>query len=67
MKRMDLSMVLVAVLMCISGYAALFVAPDERTMHAAQRIFYFHLPSWIAMFTAFFIAVVGIRPTNGIP
>jgi heme exporter protein C len=44
--------------MCLSGYAALFVAPDERTMHAAQRIFYFHVPSWIAMFVAFFIAVI---------
>ncbi len=50
---------IVVVLMCLSGYAALFVAPDERTMHAAQRIFYFHLPSWIAMFVAFFIAVIG--------
>ena len=59
MKRTVTSTLLVAVLMCISGYAALFVAPDERTMHAAQRIFYFHVPSWIAMFTAFFIAVIG--------
>lgn len=50
---------IVVVLMCLSGYAALFVAPDERTMHAAQRIFYFHVPSWIAMFVAFFIAVIG--------
>src|SRR6266478_5581680 len=59
MKRTVTSTLLVAVLMCLSGYAALFVAPDERTMHAAQRIFYFHVPSWIAMFTAFFIAVIG--------
>ena len=59
MKRTVTSTLLVAVLMCISGYAALFVAPDERTMHAAQRIFYFHVPSWIAMFTAFFITVIG--------
>lgn len=59
MKRTVVTTLLVAVLMCVSGYAALFVAPDERTMHAAQRIFYFHVPSWIAMFVAFFIAVVG--------
>jgi heme exporter protein C len=59
MKRTVITTLLVAVLMCVSGYAALFVAPDERTMHAAQRIFYFHVPSWIAMFVAFFIAVVG--------
>jgi heme exporter protein C len=59
MKRTVLSTLLVTVLMCLSGYAALFVAPDERTMHAAQRIFYFHVPSWTAMFVAFFIAVIG--------
>ena len=59
MKRTVLNTLLVTVLMCLAGYAALFVAPDERTMHAAQRIFYFHVPSWIAMFVAFFIAAIG--------
>ena len=49
----------VAILMCLAGYAALFVAPDERTMHDAQRIFYFHVPSWIATLAAFFICLVG--------
>ena len=44
--------ILIAVLIIFAGYAALFVAPDEKTMHAVQRIFYFHLPSWIAMFSA---------------
>jgi heme exporter protein C len=48
--------VLVALLMFAAGYAALFIAPDERTMHEVQRIFYFHVPSWSASFTAFFIA-----------
>ncbi|MGA7963490.1 MAG: cytochrome c biogenesis protein CcsA, partial [Candidatus Acidiferrales bacterium] len=41
------------------GYAALFIAPDEATMHAIQRIFYFHVASWNAMFCAFFIAFYG--------
>jgi len=59
MKLTFLSTLFVTVLMCLAGYAALFLAPDERTMHAAQRIFYFHVPSWIAMFVAFFIAVIG--------
>jgi heme exporter protein C len=45
--------ILTALLIFFAGYAALFIAPDERTMHAIQRIFYFHLPSWIAMFSAF--------------
>jgi heme exporter protein C len=43
---------MIAALIFLAGYAALFVAPDEKTMHAVQRIFYFHLPSWIAMFSA---------------
>jgi heme exporter protein C len=49
--RLGITMV-IAALIFLAGYAALFVAPDEKTMHAVQRIFYFHLPSWIAMFSA---------------
>jgi len=44
--------ILIAALVFLAGYSALFIAPDEKTMHAVQRIFYFHLPSWIAMFSA---------------
>jgi heme exporter protein C len=47
-----------AVLMFVAGYAALFIAPDEATMHQIQRIFYFHLGSWMAMFSALSIAFV---------
>lgn len=50
---------IVAALMCVAGYAALFIAPDERTMHAAQRIFYFHVSSWVAMFVA--LSYIGLR------
>jgi len=50
--------VAVAALIFFGGYAALFIAPDERTMHEIQRIFYFHLGSWAAMFTALTIAFV---------
>ena len=59
MNRRIANSLIVASLMCIAGYAALFIAPDERTMHDAQRIFYFHMPSWIAMFLAFFVSVLG--------
>jgi heme exporter protein C len=52
MKGRIASTIIVAVLIFFAGYAALFIAPDEKTMHAIQRIFYFHLPSWIAMFAA---------------
>jgi heme exporter protein C len=50
--------VVVAGMMIFAGHAALFIAPDERTMHEIQRIFYFHVPSWSASFTAFFISFV---------
>jgi heme exporter protein C len=59
MKPRVFSSLVVVVLMCVAGYAALFIAPDERTMHDAQRIFYFHVPSWVAMFVAFFVSVFG--------
>ena len=47
--------VLVAALVFFAGYAALFIAPDEATMHAVQRIFYFHLSAWMTSFAAFFV------------
>lgn len=59
MNRRIISSLIVSSLMCTAGYAALFIAPDERTMHDAQRIFYFHLPSWVAMFLALFVSVFG--------
>jgi heme exporter protein C len=45
-------------LMVFGGYAALYIAPDEKTMHAIQRIFYFHVPSGICSFIAFFIVFI---------
>jgi heme exporter protein C len=47
-----------ALFVIYAGYAALFVAPDERTMHEVQRIFYFHVASWTAMFCALAISFV---------
>jgi len=41
-----------------AGYAALFIAPDEATMHEVQRIFYMHVPVWIAMYIAISVAFV---------
>jgi heme exporter protein C len=39
-----------ALLIALAGYAALFVAPEERTMRAIQRIFYFHVGcAWTAL------------------
>src|SRR5580693_5676186 len=56
-SRMAMTAV-VAALIFFAGYAALFIAPEERTMHAVQRIFYFHLSAWITSFTAFAVVFV---------
>ena len=58
MKGRVTSRLIAAALMFFAGYAALFIAPDEATMHQIQRIFYFHLGSWMAMFSALSIAFV---------
>jgi heme exporter protein C len=49
---------LLAALIFFAGYAALFIAPDERTMHEVQRIFYFHLSAWMTAFTAFLLVFI---------
>jgi heme exporter protein C len=50
----------VAILLVIaSAYAAFFIAPEERTMGLIQRIFYFHVASAWAGFTAFFLCFIG--------
>ncbi|MGA8035093.1 MAG: cytochrome c biogenesis protein CcsA [Candidatus Acidiferrales bacterium] len=53
MKGRTLTTVVVALLIFAAGYAALFIAPEERTMHAIQRIFYMHVAAWVAMYVAF--------------
>jgi heme exporter protein C len=58
MKSRMAATLLAAGLIFFAGYAALFIAPDERTMHAVQRIFYFHVAAWMASFTAFFIVFI---------
>ncbi len=57
-----------AALIVFAGYAALYIAPEEATMHQIQRIFYFHVSAWVATFTAFtivFIANVAYLMTRG--
>ena len=42
-------------------------APYESTMGLVQKIFYFHVPSWIAMFTSAFVCGIAsaIYPVSG--
>ncbi len=58
MKGRSAITAVVAALIFFAGYAALFIAPDESTMHEIQRVFYFHLASWMAMFTALSLAFI---------
>jgi heme exporter protein C len=58
MKGRSAITAVVAALIFFAGYAALFIAPDERTMHELMRIFYFHLSCWVAMFCALTLAFV---------
>jgi heme exporter protein C len=58
MKGRIALVLIAAALMVFAGYAALYVAPDEKTMHAIQRIFYFHVPSAICSFVAFFVVFI---------
>jgi len=50
--------VLTAALLSYGLYAALIVAPTERTMGDVQRIFYYHVPSAWTAFTLFFLNLV---------
>jgi len=40
-------------------YQAMYVAPDEATMHEIQRVFYYHVPSAMVAFLFFFINLAG--------
>jgi heme exporter protein C len=51
--------IVVAALMIFAGYAGLFIAPDEATMHEIQRIFYFHVAAWTAMTVALSVSCLG--------
>ena len=46
-------------LMVWGFYQAIYVAPDEQTMHEIQRIFYYHVPSAMVAFLFFAISLAG--------
>jgi heme exporter protein C len=41
-----------------AAYASFYIAPEEKTMHVLQRIFYFHAAAAWAGMTAFFVCFV---------
>ena len=52
MKRVFLPLLIITAAMFAYAPFAIQSAPYESTMGLVQKIFYFHVPSWIAMFLA---------------
>jgi heme exporter protein C len=57
-KKSFLPLLVVVALLFVCAPYFIAEAPIESTMGLVQKIFYFHVPSWMAMYTA--IAVCGI-------
>jgi heme exporter protein C len=57
-KRIVLAAIAI-LLVLASAYASFFIAPEERTMGVIQRIFYFHVASAWAGFSAFLVCFIG--------
>jgi heme exporter protein C len=58
MPKLFVPLIVVAAVMFAAAPVLIALAPYESTMGLVQKIFYFHVPSWFAMFTA--IAVCGV-------
>jgi heme exporter protein C len=58
MKRLFLPLLIVTAALFAIVPFLIVNAPDESTMGLIQKIFYFHVPSWMAMYTA--IGVCGV-------
>lgn len=56
MRKVFVPLTIVAAALFMYAPVAIAQAPFESTMGLVQKIFYFHVPSWIAMFTGVFIA-----------
>ena len=59
MNRLFPVVVVVAVAMFAYAPVLIIQAPYESTMGLVQKIFYFHVPSWFAMFSAVLVCGVG--------
>ena len=55
MRKLFLPLTLVTAALFAYAPVAIANAPYESTMLLIQKIFYFHVPSWIAMYTALFV------------
>ena len=55
MKKVFVPLTIVTALMLAYAPVLIANAPFESTMGLIQKIFYFHVPSWFAMFAGVFI------------
>ena len=55
MKRMFPVLTAVSLLLFVTAPIVIARAPYESTMGLVQKIFYFHVPAWMAMFLSVFI------------
>lgn len=56
MRKLFLPLLIVTAAMFAYAPVMIAGAPYESTMLLVQKIFYFHVPAWFAMFTAVFVA-----------
>jgi heme exporter protein C len=59
MNRLYSVLVVLALLMFAYAPVLIMQAPYESTMGLVQKIFYFHFPSWLVMFSAAFVCGIG--------
>jgi heme exporter protein C len=59
MRKLFTPLTIVAALMFVYAPVMIAHAPYESTMGLVQKIFYFHVPAWMAMFTAVFVCGIG--------
>ena len=59
MRKLFTPLSIVVALMFVYAPVMIADAPSESTMGLVQKIFYFHVPAWMAMFTAVFVCGVG--------
>src|SRR5262245_15399506 len=55
MHRLFTPVLIVTAVMFAAAPALIANAPFESTMLLVQKIFYFHVPSWIGMYSALFV------------
>jgi heme exporter protein C len=58
MKRLFVPLVVTVAVLFVAAPYMIAQAPYESTMGLVQKIFYFHVPSWMAMYTAIAVCAV---------